>query len=88
MRLHIECSFNDVITYSLQETQTHTSEDLIEENLDMVDSQRLLRDNDTVQVALHQLRGNVAVSHGQGCYETVHANSSTEWLTNRETAVL
>jgi len=46
-----------------------TSEDLIKEDLNMVDSQRLLRDNDTMKVALHQLCGNVAVIHCQGCVQ-------------------
>jgi len=44
-----------------------TSEDLVEEDLDVVDSQWLLRHNDTMQVALHQFHGDVAVVHRQGC---------------------
>jgi len=44
-----------------------TSEDLVEEDLDVVDSQRLLRHNDTMKIALHQFRGDVAVVHRQGC---------------------
>jgi len=43
-----------------------TSEDLIEEDLDVINSQRLLRHYDTMKVALHQFRGNVAVICCQG----------------------
>ena len=46
-------------------THTHahtlTSEDLVEEDLDVVGGERLRRHDDFVQVALHQLCDHVAV---------------------------
>ena len=39
-----------------------TSEDLVEEHLDVVCGQRLRRHDDLVEVALHQLRDDVATT--------------------------
>lgn len=41
-------------------THTHTSEDLVEEDLDVVGGERLRRHDHFVEVALHQLRDHVA----------------------------
>ena len=43
----------------------------------MIDSEWLLRHNDAVKVALHQLRCNIAVTHRQGCSL---GYSFTSWL--------
>lgn len=43
----------------------HTSEDLVEEHFDMIRGQVLGRDDDLVEVALHQLRNDVSVRRGE-----------------------
>jgi len=43
-----------------------TSKDLVEEDLDMVDSERLLGYDDAMKVTLHQFSSHVAITRCQG----------------------
>lgn len=59
-------------------THKHTSQDLVEEDLDVVSGERLRRHDHFVEVALHQLRDHVAARRSgvKGNEESVRASSA------------